>query len=319
MSRSFWTVLILCILVLRGVSGAIPITEGDSPNPLTEYMHSIQQGIRPSNEPEVISDSWAKTGPLLQSYLGDPEAKTRHGAYLLMHRMLKKKQDPTERKAIVENMVVGLEDRDHYIWGSVGNFLLTLNREDFSEKSKEHLSLFLGMRMNDRSVDLLLLELCIRVLGIADVKTSANALKSIVERENEQHSTLGIIPWYGSLRWASLRALARMGDQESIQKCIELVRSENNEATLVWHVIPDLAYVRQPAIVALLSEYLMQNRKPPIEGDVVHPSYAQAAARSLAEMIDDCPLAKEIRYPSEGQIIELRLWIDQQNLWSLIR
>jgi hypothetical protein len=128
-----------------------------------------------------------------------------------------------------------------------------------------------------------------------------------------QHRWLERQWWEGTLVWAALRARARMGVKEDIQRCIELVEARPNEDYKVGKPLRDLAYVRQPEVVDYIYyEYLKSDRKTAGDPPCVPPvTYASRAAWALSQMVRGFP-SEWGRGAGPATIERCRKWMAEQ-------
>ena len=101
-----------------------------------------------------------------------------------------------------------------------------------------------------------------------------------------------------------------MGVEHDIKRCIEVVESETDDVMRVTRLLPELAYVRAPRVIAHLRRYLDSERGlPPVRGRGKGVAYAQRAAALLAKVLPDFPVKQYVGGYSEEDIEACRKWM----------
>ena len=285
----------------------------------------------------------AATVTYLEEYVADPCSRVRWYAYRSVMLLGLDVNDLQARQEIVAKLLMGVRD-DAYNSGYLSRWLLQFTSTDFSEASRQLLRELLVPAMVDARTkpreDIILLA------GVPDLKSELPRLKQFVDehegRLKQQHEqnlaewaqTVEKMPerrqarfadsllkqyWQNSLVWAALRARARMGVEEDIARCIALVESHPDEDYRVAWLLKELSYVRQPEVVDYLHKYLKSEKVRESKGpDTVVGTYAQHAAKALAQMLRGFPGRKDIG--GDKETIELRRkWMAEQKEWDIIR
>jgi hypothetical protein len=189
------------------------------------------------------------------------------------------------------------------------------------------------------------------LLGVADVKSELPRLKGIIDRSEERlkeihrmeleelerraarhgdsvprgvqrqlEAARGKTYWQDTTLWHALRARARMGVKEDVQRCIDMVASHPHPDARGAGLLSSLSYVRQPEVVSYISEYLDDDTMPSRGGssDVVVDSYAAYAASALASMLEGFPL-KSYRTSQPEKLKVARNWMAEQTEWKITR
>jgi hypothetical protein len=307
-------------------------------------MEQVRQRL--PDECDKVDDMAKKYGlalvPYLDEYAADPNKLVRWSAYRSMFLLGLDVNDVAARQKIVDKFVTAVRD-DVYNGGFLANWLLGFTSADFSEASQELVREFLagalerGNRHLRRNIILL--------AGVARLRSELGALERFILGEEvklrQKHSAymqgvrdeiarhgewqqlskyrkkvysrmLAKQYWQNSLMWAALRARARMGVKEDIERCIELVRSHPDEDYRVVWLLRELSYVRQPEVVDYLYEYLKSDKMEEYKGRDVKPtSYAQRAAMALGEMLRGFPHKKNYG-PDKETIERCRKWMAEQ-------
>ncbi|HUT31087.1 MAG TPA: hypothetical protein VMX13_14935 [Sedimentisphaerales bacterium] len=348
--------LAACVFLL--LSGAVFTLESQDEQEIREILSTCMDQVREhytDRECDQFDRMCREYGPAMVSYVeeyvADPCSRVRWHAYVLLWRMGLDANDLQVRQKIVTGLLMGVRD-DAYNTGHLSHWLLQFSSADFSEPSRELVREMLVRALADANTnpreDIILLA------GVADLKSELPRLKRfmdarevILKERNEKHvqewrEAIGRLPdtnnmpaflprrkryekqlmkqyWQSSLLWAALRARARMGVKEDIARCIELVESHPDEDYRVAWLLEELSYVRQPEIVDYLYRYLKSEKVRESKGpDTVVGTYAQHAAKALAQMLRGFPGRKDIG--GDKETIELRRkWMAEQKDWDIIR
>ncbi|MHC4154350.1 MAG: hypothetical protein ACYST6_05445 [Planctomycetota bacterium] len=311
---------------------------------LSRFMDEVRQHYMHSGP---VDDIVEKYGPALIPYIDDystdPCDKVRWHAYVLVWRIGLDANDLQVRQKIVTGLVRGVRD-DAYNSGYLAHWLLRFASTDFSEASRQAVRDVLVRAMAESRAEPR--EDIILLAGVADLKSELPRLKQFIDehegRLKQQHEqnlaewaqTVEKMPerrqarfadsllkqyWQNSLVWAALRARARMGVEEDIARCIALVESHADEDYRVAWLLKEVSYVRRPEVVDYLHKYLKSEKVRESKGrDTVVGTYAQHAAKGLAQMLRGFPGRKDIG--GDKETIELRRkWMREQKEWDIIR
>ncbi|MHC4155642.1 MAG: hypothetical protein ACYST6_12070 [Planctomycetota bacterium] len=319
---------------------------------LSRLMDEVRQDCMHSGPVDEIVDKYGPALiPYIDDYSTDPCDKVRWHAYVLVWRIGLEANDPQVRQKIVTGFVRGVRD-DAYNSGYLAHWLLRFASTDFSEASRqvvrEVVVRVMGGSRPEPREDIILLA------GVADLKSELPRLKqfidtrevilkqrhrehvqewrAMIERLPDTNNLPAYLPrrkrfekqlmkqyWQSSLLWAALRARARMGVKEDIARCIELVESHPDEDYRVVRLLRELSYVRQPEVVDYLHTYLKSDKLEAYKGrDVVRATYAQHAAKGLAQMLRGFPWEKDYA-PNQEMIEQCRKWMAEQKEWDIIR
>jgi hypothetical protein len=339
-------------LAEKGVS--IPVAAKEIESVLSTYMQRIRERV--PTDGERVDGLGKRYGaalvPYLDEYATDPCERVRRQSYMWTILVALDSNDVLSRQAIVCRLLGRMQD-DVPNGGHLASRLVRFEAADFSAEAKElvrqqfHRALEGKVTYEPRNIILL--------VGVADLKSELPRLKQFAEereellrsnRAREVEELLanygGKLPdgrqrwlerqwWEGTLAWAALRARARMGVKEDIQRCIELVEAHPNEDYKVTRLLRELMYVRQPEVVDYIYEYLGSDRKTAGDPPCVPPSaYASHAAWALSKMVRGFPIDRgRGRFPAP--IERCREWMaeqkqkqqqaekPQQKKWDIIR
>lgn len=260
--------------------------------------------------------------PHLEEYTTDPCETVSWCAYSNMIHIGLDSNSLTDRQKIVYYILRNLYDDKM----KIGDRQYSAERlqqfiaEDFSEESRDILKKLFSRDLEgklgnlyDIGSDIFLL------IGVADMKSELPVLKDYIEKNSEEfnNSIREKKFWYSQTVWKALKARARMGAKEDIQKCIKLVEDEPDEIIRVTRLLKDLSYVRQSEVVEYLNKYLNIDKViPPQNIDTLPIDYALKAAEALENMIKDFP-GPSRKFPFDVEFC--RKWMAEQKEWKIIR
>jgi hypothetical protein len=257
--------------------------------------------------------------PYVKEYTEDPNPRVVRRAHSMMFTILENSTDPSERQTIIGEMIDDVADANNAgdrgrILGRLADFART---SDFTDHSKEILRELVAVHSWRELV---------LVVGVAAMKSELPRLQAIIDdlegklkQQYQPPSPREGSYWEGSVLWAALRARARLGVTEDIQRCIDMVEAHPDPGYRGGWLLRELSYVRQPEVVAYLSEYLQTNQPLPWAGDdAIVGTYAQRAASALAWMLEDFP-TKPGRSIGQRDIETIRKWMAERTEWRIIR
>jgi len=223
----------------------------------------------------------------------DPNELTKKFGYALLGSVGYKHDAPHIRKPIVQTFVGGLKDKG--MSRSCAKSLMKYRKRDFSKEAKaglkQHFEEVMSTGSHSHHVKNVIL-----LIGVADMQTEMDRLQAIIDQI------------YGPLRFkakskqwiggalAALKARARMGDKDAIQRYISLVDSESDEEYKVTALVKNIGYIRQPEVVEYIKHFLYSDVVPPRRSlDTVVTPYSHRAAAYLEKMIVGFPTVQKAR------------------------
>jgi hypothetical protein len=228
--------------------------------------------------------------------------------------------------------------------------LLRFTSADFSEESKQGLRTLFRQAVESGHVS----KTVVLLVGVADLESELprlkkliNELEGLLKRRHQRYleecrEVLDSLPerpegvppshlrkpyeknlkkqyWQSSLLWAALRARARMGVEEDIHRCIEMVESHPDEGYRATRLFKEMSYVRREQVVSYLAGYLENETLEPYwRRHMERMTYGQYAAQALARMLRGFP-ANERRTPDKLTIDRCVRWMGQQKELNIIR
>jgi len=190
----------------------------------------------------LLSDNLQVFYAILPS-LSDSTAETRAEAYRLLSALGYACKDAAVRKRIVKQMIKGCRDKDSGICGMELNSLTHFLKDDFDKEAAYELSLLTKQNLPHYHI---LIKLT-GFVGIPDLITVYRQMLAEKKYPNSQS------------RWALHLALARMGEQDEIDYCVQKVRKTPINDDVVYELLPDLIYTRQKNAFDYLLEIIESN------------------------------------------------------------
>ena len=240
-----------------------------------------------------------------EKYLRDPNESVRFvaGGFLLAAGRQSKKVD--ERQRVVEKLLETRFEAGLRCTVSLPKRILRyFSSEDHSEKTKQMIE---ADFLSGPSRPTILL------VGAAGMNSLLPQLKKLVDDVNEPVRIRSRSNKH-KLAWAALRARARMGVKEDVQRCIELVESYPREHFRVSRWWWEGSYIRQPEVVEYLQKYLFSDKSVPRDVDHVGISYSVYATSALRQMLHDYPGRHDVLtvFWTEDEVEQFRTWMKDQ-------
>lgn len=213
---------------------------------LNSYMSSLRGGSF-SAVPEAVLRDEANAMALLNAltpYYTDSLERIRSEAYSLSRRIGKGHPGQEVRSKAVEGLVLGLNDVASPVVGNNVAGLTYFRPSDFTPALREGLKTILRPSMPYKGA-------IAKLFGYLQMQEAKPAMQVLLQEGRPGPSD----------KWALYLALARMGDQEAMDFILSRVKSLSVNDDLVYDILPDLAYTRQPEMIAYLVEILNSNDK----------------------------------------------------------
>lgn len=213
----------------------------------------------------------------LKEFMVDSLAKIRLKAYYLTYKAAYKNSNRELRSIAVYNLVQALKDKDSGNVGNVADWLTNFQINDFNESSRDSLKNIL----HNQTV---YLDKIISLIGFIGIKDENDFLRHNIKN--------GIYSSH-KVSWAAHLALARMGDVEEIDFCIDRVKMQVINDDVVYELLPDLIYTRNKKVINYLIEILYDDTKNCYSTNPENPQKITCAYRImeyLAPVIKNFPL-----------------------------
>jgi len=331
----------------------------ENQKPLDEVISEIAAARRQNphagfDRQEIVRNYGAKAVVTqARSLVQDPNHAVRDFGYTLLTDAGMASGDSAVRQMVVDLKVSGIGDKEESISTAHVNGLLIgfQKREDYSDQAKDTLRRYFDVIMETGSRDQFSHDI-ILLIGVADIQEEMGRLQTIIDqvegplnpfRTSANTRQQAMAASQHKLAFSALRAKARMGDEEAIRRCISLVESEADEDFKVEILLDRLSYVRQPAVVDYIKQFLYSDKSrdvDPLSHVIVLP-YSYRAVLCFEKMIVGFPeravIANHImRYGFDNQFREkwptyategtymahvryCRQWLEAQSKIELIR
>jgi len=280
---------------------------------LRQRMNELRKGhVVTVDRREILAGDPEAILAELQAFEKDPAERVRWDAYATGWSIAVRSDQPPIRRDVISSLIRACSDPSGLVWQSAAGYLLAFSADDFTEDSKACVRALIASERPDRRMVLL--------AGVAELKDQAPKLRALLADETRLYTEKYAGVWWGSASWAARLALARMGSQSDINRCVELVQSEPDPVLRVGRLLQHLAFIRQPRAIALLQAYLESDKGLPPEQGEGAPLYAQYALNLLALTLDNFPVRYKrspAMYPQED--IELaRTWMRAQQQFKFL-
>ncbi len=163
-------------------------------------------------------------------FLDDTVIFVRYKAMDLIKRTGIKSVDPEIRTKSVAFLIEAIKDKDSGNSGFALKSLKNFNKSDFNSIAVDSINALIGnvpYHLSDFHL----------IVGFAGNGASKDKLVSVLKQDNKRTQ---------KETWFLHLALARLGSQESIQYCLAKVDNQELNDQLVYFILPDIAYIRQP-------------------------------------------------------------------------
>ncbi|MDA3953311.1 MAG: hypothetical protein PF485_06670 [Bacteroidales bacterium] len=255
---------------------------------IKDYMELVQKEVY---SPSLSKDFFNKNNPediliTLNGYYNDTLAKVRFKAFYLTYKTAYKSNSKNLREEAVFRLVQGLKDEESGNVGSIANWLTNFNTSDFNEEAKDSLKWVLREQKS-------YLDKIIRIVAFVGLSDQIEYLKNNLQ--NGIYSSNKVV-------WAVHLAMARLGVQEEIDFCVELVKKQKLNDDVVYELLPDLVYIRDKKAINYLVEILNDETKNCYSANPENPKQIVCGYRVmeyLAPIIKDFPL----EYDDTGDLL----------------
>lgn len=228
--------LMILMLAVVGAVAAQPASD------LKEYLEAVRAGSYDPVPKSVLQATEAM--PLLSvlaTYEQDSIVRVRSRAYSIARRIGTKSLESEVRALVVGQLTRGIGDTDGGISGACSGGLTGFTPGDFDVTVKEQLKAFLVPATPH-------LDQVAMLVGYLVYDPATATLRGLLQ---ERLSSTN--------KWSVRLALARMGDQESVDFILEKLRAANVSDNLVYDVVPGLVYTRDLAIFEFLEQIIQQD------------------------------------------------------------
>ena len=277
--------LIISFVIVQNIN-CQQLKNTDLEKKLTKVLNEIRNNKKENYLPSC--ESFYSYDPIIlmnsiKQYSNDQNKQVRLFVQNIIYSVSILSNDLLIRKEAVDFLVNNCLDTEPLIWQQASQRLLKYRLFDFTNESKDKIRELLAQIPLRRETVL--------IAGVAQLFDQTTIFKKIIADSLTIGSFLNSGKWYGTVRWASHLALARMGSKDDILFCINKVEKENDMVIRVTRLLNDLAYIGQKEIVEILKKYIESNEKlPPVKDNVEGTGYNQYAMDLMTKMIMNFPV-----------------------------
>ena len=255
-------------------------TSGQSARKVSSQLSLYMAAVKAKTEKPDLSELFVKEKSqeallsALSGYYADTTYNVRLEAYRLTYAIANKSEGPGIRQGAVTEIVKAINNKNRSLSGWAVTRLSVFQREDFTGESKNKIGNGISTNVPKRA------EL-IKVAGYLKIEAARAEIKQIAAMSGKISEKL-----------AAYLALARMGDEEYIQKVTNLVKRQELNDDIVYELVPGLIYTRQKECINYVVETLYENKKKCMSSDPDNPQRIQCGYRImeyLAPVIKDFP------------------------------
>ncbi len=311
------TLKIFAVLLIGVITIYGDTSLANEPNNVMTLLEAKINSARISEYPpelKITEEQLRRADPcqvlnLLSKYENDPCWPVREQTYRQEFYFARQQSEPWIKQEVVYRLVKAFVDPNLGLSGQACTWLLTFRDKDFNNEAK----IIIRKAMEKPGKRTVL------ICGVANMQEELPNLKKLLVDELE-HEKKTREPWWFQLSWRARLARARMGVEEDIKKCIELVETEKNTHIRVTRLLHDIGYIRQPDAIDLLMKYVfsderLEKLKPTDPGEPV----ASYVIDILAECLRDFPVKKGGRRYKQEEIEICRKWMQEQKEWKIVR
>ncbi|MFP4046195.1 MAG: hypothetical protein ACLFT4_00365 [Bacteroidales bacterium] len=244
---------------------------------LDDYMHRVATEAGGSKTPEILMKNEHPEEMLnfLIDYTEDSSASVRKESYYIMHKIAKNYPEIT--KPVLVNLVKGIDDEESFMAGVIVRYLRHYKKSDFPTEAKDTLSAMLERETyNYKNV--------VKIAGFVEPNNAERILKNKIRHETYPNASFKLVMYF---------ALCRMGDEEGLSFCINLLEQAPVNDKFIYNVAPDFIYTRQKSIIDYFIEIVNSDEKnctspnPELDREI---SCGYRVLELLAPVIKDFPL-----------------------------
>lgn len=212
-------------------------------------------------------------------YTEAPDDYLRYKAIDLLRRKALLLEEPSERQPYIEILIQACKDDDSGISGIASKALTRFDRDDFTLVN--HDSIFALLDRKSFHYE--------RIILIGGFVGSTADIQTLQTRvENDSLLSKGTI-------WSFQLALARLGDPEALQYCMEQIEAAGLSDDVVYYLLSDLIYIRQPDAIDYVLKLVLSDQKSCSSSNPDNESSIICAFKIIelvAPVIDNFPLPK---------------------------
>lgn len=211
---------------------------------LQTYMDQARTNTTQPIPQAILSDSRNESHLLsaLSPYLNDTLSAVRSKAYYITRRIGEKSTNQAVRQTAIDILIQGLRDQDTGIIGKAVDALTAFNKSDFTPAHKNSINGYINLQTPHADKIFML-------AGFLEMNDQRGKLNDVI------NSNAAF-----KYKWAARLALARMGDNLSIDYILGKLGNAPVNDDLIYDVAPDLIYTRQPEIFKYLEQIIFSDK-----------------------------------------------------------
>ncbi len=284
----------------------VPITFGDGSihDVTTEDMDRVQR-IRQA----AMSGQWPEDlgtpGELLDGGNLVTQLATAKALVDAAHRDDCK---PEVRQEYVEMLATRLQSGMHLaVRQKMVRYLAAFKKQDFTEVARKAV----GEKFKEDAVQRgRLSEWMVYLVAVTEIEEAVPVIEKLAASPLADPDS-GRFAGYHV--WAAHSVMARRGDQKALKRIITYIRDTPERIQAITRLLPQLQYIEQTSVVALLKEVLESDeRLPQVKSTVKGTPVANYAAYTLGRMLQGFPVVKEEPVYSQAEIARCRTWLAKQ-------
>lgn len=248
---------------------------------LDSYMKTVREEATSPKAPEALYKTGqpAEMPDHLSTYYNDTMPEIRGKAFYLTYKLGSENSQVAGR--CIENLTIGLKDKNTGIVDLVMNYLKMFRASDFPLSAKDTINALVE-RTTPHYKNL------VKLAGFLQLEKSREILKR--KLQTKDYASPGE-------RWAILLSLSRMGEQKAIDFCLKIAKRAGVNDDFVYDIAPGFVYTRQKELTDYLVSLLYSEQKDcsspnPESSGQIHCGYR--LMELLAPVVRDFPLKTDV-------------------------
>jgi hypothetical protein len=244
----------------------------------------------------------------LEKYRNDSREDVRQKTYRLIGSIAKSATDTTYSKRLMEKLVLSQLDSIYSIRASIVDFIIrfSFKKSQFTATAADSLyTLLLPENKNKLSKNNILL------IGFVGNMSKCDSLYSYAKENLDGHVNKYTNNPFDTKIWASKLALARMGDEQLADECVNFMRKYKDDIEQYPLLCKYATYIRTNKAIDFLNELLnIDLLNYPLKPTVSGEPLARVALECLWRALYDMP--QPVRYTGKeiiNQIQPARAWM----------
>ncbi|GHT19913.1 hypothetical protein AGMMS4957_05290 [Bacteroidia bacterium] len=299
----------LQLLLLSSLS-IISLYAQTEKNEIDAYIQSQMESHYYVRMPDLFNDvqNHRYLSTLLEQYRNSNDKKIRGEAYVVITHLANDIKDTIYTQQLVEKFVLSQLDESDYVRNVLSKEMLRdfLNKSQFNRTAIDSLyNLFLPENQNKLSRNNIL------VIGfIGDINQCDTLYKYAKEKLDENHDYY-FNNQFRTLKWVSKLALARMGNKQIEQECINFMKKYKSDRAFYYALCDYASYIHTEKSIDFLNELLNENiLDAPLDGDEIGFPIAHRAISVLQRIILNMPDIRRL-YKDQDRIEAARKWMKE--------